>query len=303
VVTYGAAAGAIYSAGTAATATSVGTAATGVFASGVAAGTISATTAGMLAGVVGGAAAGFASGFAGSLLNGGSIGDAFKSGVVGAAAGMLVGGVQGYFGNTWNAARVLASGVAGGAGAEIMGSDFRTGFYMAAGFAALRWGWEGIKNSVDRSAMTSTYNKELDPNAPVPQQDENGFLRTDGKRPNVYAEGVKEYSGNWFTEAGMAGEGSGLHDYDPGQWMERRFGVGATRFVRTSVNLVSKVHDWQNSWNYNHLGSYIMRGELFDTVFQGYSFLGMPVAAGTTGAIFVGNSPWAQQQILRERRR
>ncbi len=37
--------------------------------------------------VVGGAAGGFVSGFASSILNGGSVGDAFRSGVIGAAIG------------------------------------------------------------------------------------------------------------------------------------------------------------------------------------------------------------------------
>ncbi|MBI2513265.1 MAG: VCBS repeat-containing protein [Opitutae bacterium] len=57
-------------------------------------GVINASIAAVYSAVGAGIAGGFASGFAGSLLNGGSIGDAFKAGVIGAA----IGAVSGYAG-------------------------------------------------------------------------------------------------------------------------------------------------------------------------------------------------------------
>jgi hypothetical protein len=249
--------------------------------------TISATTAGVMAGAVGGAAAGFV----GSGIATGNLQQALR----GAGAGAIMGGVAGYFGNAWNATRVAATAVAGGIGSEIMGGGFRTGFIVAGAFAAARWGWEAIENSVDRSSLTSTYRDK------EPQYDSKGRLLTDGGRPQVLAPGVAEYEGNFITKGGMAEEASGLHIYDPGRWIENRLGTTVSTFVRDSVNLVSKIHDWQNSWNYDHLGNFVKRGVEFDTGFQVYSFFGMSVAAVATGGIFAGNNPWVQQEYYRER--
>lgn len=147
VVTYGAASGAAMAGmtATAATATTAATYSIGGIA-------ISASTAGVIAGVAGGAAAGFASGFSGSLLNGGSVGDAFKSGVIGAGIGAVTGGIAGKLGiggipkDAGEYFRQLATvsamgGVAGGVSAELQGGKFRHGFrtgaiYGAAGYVA-----------------------------------------------------------------------------------------------------------------------------------------------------------------------
>ncbi len=90
-----------------------------------------------------GAAGGFASGFSGSLLNGGSLGDAFKSGLIGAATGAATAYAAGVIGQEfgpigskgpWNeVGRAIAHGAAGGAITEASGGQFRHGFY--AGFA------------------------------------------------------------------------------------------------------------------------------------------------------------------------
>lgn len=90
-----------------------------------------------------GAAGGFASGFSGSLLNGGSLGGAFKSGLIGAATGAATAWAAGVIGHEfgaigskgpWNeVGRALAHGAAGGAITEASGGEFRHGFY--AGFA------------------------------------------------------------------------------------------------------------------------------------------------------------------------
>jgi RHS repeat-associated protein len=81
------------------------------------------------------AAGGFASGFAGSLLNGGSVGDAFRSGLVGAAVGVFTAGIAGVnFDNDLGqfAWKVSAHGAVGGAAAEANGGDFRHGFLGSA---------------------------------------------------------------------------------------------------------------------------------------------------------------------------
>ncbi len=95
-----------------------------------------------LAGAVSaGAGAGFASGFAGSLLNGGSIGDAFKAGVVGGIVGGIGGGLahgigtlfEGVTGFEGWSGRALSHGLVQGGAAELQGGQFRHGFYV--GFA------------------------------------------------------------------------------------------------------------------------------------------------------------------------
>lgn len=101
--------------------------------------------------IAGGAAGGFASSFSGSLLNGGSLGDAFKAGVVGAAVGAAtaylsyeIGGYfnhltgdykPGTFGN-WTG-RTLAHGCVGGLASESQGGEFRHGFYSSAASAGI----------------------------------------------------------------------------------------------------------------------------------------------------------------------
>jgi hypothetical protein len=70
------------------------------------------------------AANGFASGFAGSLLNGGSLGDAFKAGAIGAGYGAAV-GFAGYV------AGPIASAAVSGWISENNGGEFGAGFYSS----------------------------------------------------------------------------------------------------------------------------------------------------------------------------
>jgi hypothetical protein len=86
-------------------------------------------------GIAGGLGGGSASGFAGSLLNGGTINDAFKAGVIGGIAGAVTGGLLGKIGAqdyNWFE-KGIAHGVVQGGAAEATGGEFRHGFY--AGFA------------------------------------------------------------------------------------------------------------------------------------------------------------------------
>ncbi|HZP59888.1 MAG TPA: hypothetical protein VFB27_06145, partial [Opitutaceae bacterium] len=100
--------------------------------------------------VAAGAAGGFASGFSTSLLNGGSIGCAFRAGLIGGAWGALSAavtfGIGQYFdglekglcvGDGWGYAldetgRIVAHGVADGLMSEAQGGQFRSGFYAGA---------------------------------------------------------------------------------------------------------------------------------------------------------------------------
>ena len=88
--------------------------------------------------IAAGAGAGFASGLGGSLLNGGSIGEAFKAGIIGGVVGGIAGGLAYGVGSLHEAGkmgfweRAFAHGGVQGAAAEVQGGEFRHGFY--AGF-------------------------------------------------------------------------------------------------------------------------------------------------------------------------
>lgn len=108
-------------------------------------------------GAIGGASAGFFSAFAGSLLNGGSIGDAFKAGVIGGIVGAVSGGIAGKIGDiaqnhAWFAGvpQHLAHGLAQGGITEAIGGEFRHGFY--AGFASSAGG-DWIQNHVSGTEL------------------------------------------------------------------------------------------------------------------------------------------------------
>ncbi len=93
-----------------------------------------------------GASGGFASGFSGSLLNGGSLGDAFKAGAIGgfeggisaglfSQAGTLVNGIKDQFEREF--LRTIVEGGIGGSVSEAQGGKFCHGFYPAALCAAV----------------------------------------------------------------------------------------------------------------------------------------------------------------------
>lgn len=102
-------------------------------------------------GIGGAAAGGFASGFSGSLINGGSVGDAFKAGAIGAAVGAATAWAAGEIGGLFNngsgafademfanwAGRTAAHGLVGGLAAEAQGGKFRHGFYASAASAGI----------------------------------------------------------------------------------------------------------------------------------------------------------------------
>jgi hypothetical protein len=103
-----------------------------------------------------GAVGGFASGFAGSLLNGGSLGDAFKAGVIGGIVGGITGGLAHEIGGAFQgkegfgawSGRAASHGLVQGAAAEAQGGQFRHGFYAGFISAAASPGLKGIPQQV-----------------------------------------------------------------------------------------------------------------------------------------------------------
>lgn len=99
-------------------------------------GAIQGFAAGIGGGLYGRVGYAFASGFSGSLLNGGSVGDAFKSGVIGGAQAYFAGRIGSHFdqgAGFWNeAGRAVAHGALGGLVEEAHGGQFRHGFYAGA---------------------------------------------------------------------------------------------------------------------------------------------------------------------------
>jgi hypothetical protein len=51
------------------------------------------------------------------------------------------------------------------------------------------------------------------------------------------------------------------------------------------INMISKVHDWMNSFSYRN-GEYVYPGPILDRAFDLYSFTGMPIAAAYTAFTF-----------------
>jgi hypothetical protein len=109
--------------------------------------------------------------------------------------------------------------------------------------------------------------------------DERGVLRTDGARTVDWTRNP-DILGNWLTESGMNGEGK-PHIYDNIPWM------------RNFIVDVSKMHDWFNSWNYNwETGRYVSQGVWGDSLFQIYSFAGMPIAGAITAVSYLDQYPY-----------
>lgn len=235
------------------------------------------TAAGVVGGVVGGAAAGFVGGVSMAAFSGVSGSAMLKAGFKGAASGALFGGVAGYYGGSWSLGRVAATGIAGGLSSEINGQSFQEGFKLGVALSLVAWGFNKMTARTDELKMRSCNQ----PGAAKCVIDKHG-VRTDGTRGVL--EGTNTEKGNWFTEGGMAAEGSGEHLYDKYRWSN-----GVAKFV----NHTSKTHDWFNSdlskifgfKGYDNLtGMWVGGSELYQTSFQFYSFMGMLPAGIYTGA-------------------
>lgn len=98
--------------------------------------------------VAAGAVGGFAAGFSGTLLHGGSIGQAFSNGLIGGISGAAFGAIGAA--NWQQITKVVAHGLTGGAVQELQGGKFAQGF-AAAGFAqAFAPAIDGLKHSYQR---------------------------------------------------------------------------------------------------------------------------------------------------------
>ena len=247
----------------------------GLFGAGGPLGAVSLTANAITIGALNGAAAGFASSF---IMSGGNL----KAGLAGAFTGAIGGGIVGYYGGSYPFSRVVVSSVANGVSAKIQGGNFIDGLKsgLATSFAAFGLGaateyTDGLK----KLACSQ-------PDARPCVDNRWGELLTDGGRDIDYPTYNPNKTGNWFTNTGMAFEGSAAHYYDENGYIGR------------FINYVSKVHDFQNSWNYSATtGFYMSRGAAFDTIFQAYSFAGMLPAAAFTGAALLDGRSYITSKI------
>lgn len=185
---------------------------------------------------------------------------------------MVTAGVGGYYSGTYNLESLAGKTIAGCAAGELSGSGCQKGAAYAFGTAALALGWNYTKDMTDKlKLLECTETKTC-------AYDERGMLRTDGARTTDWAKNP-ERQGNWLTDSGMADEGN-PHIYDNTPWL------------RNFIVDVSKTHDWFNSWNYNgETGRYVSQGIWGDSLFQIYSFTGMPIAGALTGLSYLDRYP------------
>ncbi len=241
------------------------------------------TAAGSFAvGAIAGAAGGFASGFTGTLMNGGSIEDAFSNGFKGALAGAITGGIAKYYGDIWHFERVLAHGVGGGAASEIMGGKFKDGFALASVLALATWGYQEMVKMTNALKL-----KSVNGDTSKIVKNMHGELDTTGARGvgRPYRTGEVK---SWLASFGMAPEGQQLESFHSG-------------FNRL-VNWVSKTHDFFNSWHYNWETGYFQpfTNRIGAELFEVYSFVGMPIAGAYTVAAVWSTEITIYDTIYRE---
>jgi filamentous hemagglutinin len=216
------------------------------------------------------------------------VGNVLRSGL----GGGISGGLSGYYGESWSFDRVAANSIAGGVSSELNGGQFEDGFKMAFITSLARYGWDYTRQATD-DLKTLACNSEGNPCLP----DERGQIRTDGARDVDWLSHNPNKEGNWLTNSGMAEEGSGKHWYDPGGPLENKY-------LRYFVTDVSKMHDWLNSWSYNPAnGFYMSQGTTFDSLFQLYSFAGMPIAGALTAFGYLSLPPYNQIFTINQTRK
>jgi len=244
------------------------------------------TAIGIGAAAIGGAAAGFVGGAMSTALNGGNLGQVVSSGFRGAAAGAVMGGVEGYYGTSYPLARIGATATAGGVSNTLIGGSFKRGFELGAIQGTMAYGWDQMRQLTDRVGQNTATNYQTDD---IEQYGTNrfhydglGYLRTDGPIATEYASSLFGSAADKFfapfdnlLNANVMGPQGipGSHWYDAA-WLG-----GPNNAVSGFVNLVSKAHDFVNSWSYHvDAGAYINRGDTADTLFQISSVSMMPVA-------------------------
>ena len=116
--------------------------------------------------------------------------------------------------------------------------------------------------------------------------------RADGARPCV---GV---CGDLASDLGITMS----NEYKPGfPAMRGAHWYNDLPVIDTAIVRVSKVHDFFNSWSYNNVGNYVGTSYLGNTLFQLYSFAGMPVAAVYTFAAHLDAATLTAKPSRRER--
>ncbi len=188
--------------------------------------------------------------------------------------------------------KIGGSAAIGCVSADASGGSCRQGALFAGGFAAADTFFQYATIKTDNLKQTA-----CNANLSVCERNAWDELRTDGARETDWSRDPDpEHTGNALTNSGMAREASGQHMYDPG-------GIIDSPYLARAVNHVSKIHDFFNSWNYSSQGLYMSRGVMFDSVFQLYSFSGMPVAGMLTAAHYIGGNPALLAGQLEARKR
>jgi hypothetical protein len=147
--------------------------------------------------------------------------------------------------------------------ANMQGGEFEMGFALSAGSAAAMKGWQAMRDWTDKSAA------EADPDFYKNRR----VHPIDGEYDTIGTRGCtgdcREFRMLKFLKENYEGT-------------YKRFNTSSGRFT----NLVSKVHDFMNGWNYKQ-GVFVGRGPLFNAVFDlAYSYPGMPIAGIYTGFAF-----------------
>ena len=209
---------------------------------------------------------------AGSLTNevgGGRFADGFWSAGFTQAVSPVIGKLHG------TSSGIISAAIVGGTASKLSGGKFANGASSTVFLSVMGLLYENATRVTDELKMRAFESQTK--NAPqVLEWDERGVLRTDGTRGTYWGGFNPSEEGNFITRGGMEAEGSGMHWYDDGHLL------ASPKAIRYFVTDVSKIHDWFNSVNYTDNGLYLSRGEAFDTVFQAYSFSGMPLAAAAT---------------------
>ena len=163
------------------------------------------------------------------------------------------------YGTDWSADRVLAHGAAGGLMAKLQGGNVFEGVGLSAASALAMMGWQAMRDSTDASSQRSRPDAEIRKN-PI-----------DGERDTI---GARLCSGNCDR----------FFDIDS---IEGQFNTSVFNSeIGRAINLVSKPHDFANSWNYDESGFSIGHGAPLNLAFDIYSYTMMPVAGIYTAFAF-----------------
>jgi RHS repeat-associated protein len=214
--------------------------ATGTVADGMAAVAASSTEIGIVSGAVGGAAAGAVGGAVAVGLSGGNLSQVATASARGAVAGALTGAVQGFYGNTYPIDRVPATAVAGGIASKIQGGNFRQGFTLNGGIAAITYAALWMRTAMIENSMKDPRGYNVSGSS-VGFNGDNykiGGGRFDPNFPLYAPDGVHINAAQISPLGGFQG--------GEGSFLGRPYAAGS--FFDRVVESFSGPHDWLNSW-------------------------------------------------------